>query len=208
MFIQFGLVVSIVCMILVFEKMDLGNKQHADQNYVEISIEEEAFLGKAPLQKTRPTPIKIQEINIIENDEEYDKLMSKSTKQIIDYPVIDFEYIEEDEETEEYIHYVNRESKKPEFIGGKVALQSYISKNIVYPQSAIDSSIQGKVYVRFIVDKVGRITKPEIIRKIHPLLDKEAMRVISEMPNWQPGKVNGIIKGIPFTVPVTFIISI
>ncbi len=66
----------------------------------------------------------------------------------------------------------------PEFPGGIKGLQHYISKQIHYPQKAIENDIQGKVFVRFIVNNKGDVERESVIKSIHPLLDKEALRVV------------------------------
>lgn len=94
--------------------------------------------------------------------------------------------------------------EQPIFPGGSSALLRYIAENTIYPQEAIDNNIQGKVFVKFAVWSDGSIRKIEVTRSIHPLLDKEAERVISTLPKWIPGKQNGIPVPVWFSVPVTF----
>ncbi len=92
----------------------------------------------------------------------------------------------------------------PEFPGGNRAIGPYIASHIVYPQEAIDSNIQGKVTTRFIVDSTGKVTDPEIVKSVHPLLDSAAIEVISGMPDWKPGEDNGRKVNVFFTLPITF----
>lgn len=79
----------------------------------------------------------------------------------------------------------------PEFPGGVQGLMQYISSNLKYPAAAQKAGIQGKVIVSMIVDKEGNITDPKIIKGITPLLDAEAIRIISDMPQWKPGTDKG-----------------
>jgi protein TonB len=83
-------------------------------------------------------------------------------------------------------------------------LQTYIARNIDYPEAAIDEDIQGKVFVRFIVNDKGMIENESIIRSIHPLLDKEALRVVKSFPKWKPGMQNGKAVKVWYTVPIVF----
>jgi len=92
----------------------------------------------------------------------------------------------------------------PEFPGGNEALLKYISKTIQYPQAAVENGIQGKVSLRFVVSPDGSIRRVEILRGVDPLLDAEAIRVISSLPKWKPGKQNGEAVNVWFSVPVTF----
>lgn len=92
----------------------------------------------------------------------------------------------------------------PEFPGGEVAMQKYVEANIKYPQEAVAEGIEGKVYCSFVVTETGSIEHIEVRRGVHPALDKEAVRVIKEMPNWKPGKQNGKAVAVRMTVPITF----
>ncbi|RKE02501.1 M56 family metallopeptidase [Marinifilum flexuosum] len=92
----------------------------------------------------------------------------------------------------------------PQFPGGNKAKLEHIAKAIKYPKEAIDKGIKGVVFVRFIVSKSGSIKDVKVIRGVHPLIDKEALRVIEEMPNWIPGKQNGKKVNVAYTLPVRF----
>lgn len=92
----------------------------------------------------------------------------------------------------------------PEFPGGDVALMTYIQKNINYPADAAKNGIQGRVTVSFIVEKDGSLSDFVIIRSPDPSLSKEVIRVLSFMPKWKPGKQNGKIVRVKWSMPVTF----
>ncbi len=92
----------------------------------------------------------------------------------------------------------------PQFPGGDAALFEYLSKNIKYPAVAEENGVQGRVIVKFVVEKDGSIAKVQVVRSVDPSLDKEAVRVIKSMPRWQPGKQNGKSVSVNYTVPVTF----
>ena len=92
----------------------------------------------------------------------------------------------------------------PQFIGGSAALLEYIAKNVQYPVEAQQKGTQGRVQSCFIVEKDGSISNIEVLRGIDPLLDKEAVRVISNMPKWKPGKQRGQAVRVKYTFPVTF----
>jgi len=94
--------------------------------------------------------------------------------------------------------------QNPSFPGGNEALMKWLSKNLKYPASAQENSIQGRVMVQFVVNKDGSIVDPKVIRSVDPALDKEALRVVSAMPKWQPGKQRGKTVRVRFTLPVTF----
>lgn len=92
----------------------------------------------------------------------------------------------------------------PNFPGGQQELMTFLSRNIKYPQVSIDNKEQGRVIVEFIVDKEGNITKPKVVRSITPELDAEALRVMSVMPKWTPGKQRGEAVKVRYTMPVMF----
>jgi TonB family protein len=92
----------------------------------------------------------------------------------------------------------------PEFLGGELALRTYIGKNIKYPDDAVKAGIQGKEIVTFVIDKDGNVVNPKIARGINPSLDKEALRVVGSMPKWIPGKEKGKNVAVSYTVPISF----
>lgn len=92
----------------------------------------------------------------------------------------------------------------PQYPGGMPELMQYLAKNIKYPIQAQKKGIEGRVTVRFIVEKDGSISNVTVVRHIHPLLDKEAMRVIKAMPKWSPGMLNGKPVRVKFNIPVAF----
>lgn len=91
-----------------------------------------------------------------------------------------------------------------EYPGGLNALYSYIAKKVNYPKLAREGNIQGKVYVKFIVDQQGNITQAKVIKSAHPLLDEEALRVINTMPSWSPATLDGENISITYTLPISF----
>ena len=92
----------------------------------------------------------------------------------------------------------------PQFPGGQIAMLKYIMENIKYPEQAMKEGIQGRVAVSFIVEKDGSISDVKPILSMHPLLNKEAVRVVESMPKWSPGKQNGKPVRVRFNVPVMF----
>lgn len=95
--------------------------------------------------------------------------------------------------------------KKAEYPGGDAALLQWISTNVQYPTMAQKEAIEGRVYVKFVVEKDGSINKIEIARGCHPELDKEAIRVVKTIPyKFKPAEVNGQAVRSWFTLPLTF----
>ena len=92
----------------------------------------------------------------------------------------------------------------PSYPGGQGALLSYLSTHVKYPVVAQENGVQGRVTVSFVVERDGSITDVHVVRSVDPSLDREAARVVSSMPNWQPGKQNGSAVRVKFNVPVQF----
>ena len=92
----------------------------------------------------------------------------------------------------------------PSFPGGMAALMAYLQKSIKYPPVAEENGIQGRVICTFVVERDGRVTDVRVAKSVDPSLDKEAVRVVSAMPAWIPGKQNGQSVRVKYTLPVTF----
>jgi protein TonB len=92
----------------------------------------------------------------------------------------------------------------PEFPGGQLALRTFIAQSIKYPVIAQENGIQGKVFINFVVEKDGTVTKATVFRGVDPSLDKEALRVVNSLPKWKPGKQGGKPVRVSYTVPINF----
>ena len=98
----------------------------------------------------------------------------------------------------------------PEFPGGVVALRTFIKNTIKYPEEALKDSLTGKVYVHFIITKMGKVKQVRIARGIQPILDSEAIRVVSSIPDWKPGeqyfrgKFGSLKVDVSYTIPIEF----
>lgn len=90
------------------------------------------------------------------------------------------------------------------FPGGPSALNKWLSQNMRYPEAAQQNDIQGRVIVKFVVEKDGSVGHAEVLKGVDKDLDREALSVVKKMPKWQPGKNNGVAVRSYFTLPVTF----
>ncbi len=93
----------------------------------------------------------------------------------------------------------------PMFPGGDKMLMNFLSLNIRYPHEAQESRIQGRVYVKFVVRYDGTITNVSIAKSVHPILDAEALRVVSAMPLWIPGRQRGKSVNVSYMLPINFV---
>ncbi len=97
--------------------------------------------------------------------------------------------------------------ESPFFVEGKgiEAFQEWVAKNIVYPEEAKKNGIVGKVFVQFVVNSKGKVEGVKIIRSVDPILDNEAVRVISSSPIWyKPGYLKGEAVNVALTIPIYF----
>ncbi len=90
----------------------------------------------------------------------------------------------------------------PEFPGGDKALMEFLRKNINYPQT--DSMIRGKVLIRFTVNEDGKVDDIVVLRGLRPDFDLEAVRVVSRLPKFIPGRQQGKPVRVFFNLPVVF----
>ena len=92
----------------------------------------------------------------------------------------------------------------PSFPSGISGLRTYLNQNIRYPAEAQENCVQGRVVVSFVVGKDGHISDVTVLRSVDPSLDKEAVRVVRNMPRWTPGKQGGEPVRVRYNVPVSF----
>ena len=92
----------------------------------------------------------------------------------------------------------------PEYPGGPSALIEYLSQNVKYPEDAKQQKIEGRVLATFVVETDGSVSNVEVVKPAFPSLDAEAVRLLLAMPKWTPGKQNGKVVRVKFTVPISF----
>lgn len=92
----------------------------------------------------------------------------------------------------------------PKYLGGDNAMMEYIGSNLKYPESAAKENVEGRVVLRFVVAKSGEIKDITVLRSLDSRCDAEAMRVVSEMPKWTPGKQNGKEVDVYYTLPILY----
>ncbi len=93
----------------------------------------------------------------------------------------------------------------PIFDNGQTTLISFISKNIIYPETALNSEISGKLVLSFIINKFGKIENVEVIKSVSKEIDEEGIRVLKLSDSmWQPGTQNGRPCSVQYTIPINF----
>jgi len=92
----------------------------------------------------------------------------------------------------------------PQFPGGEGELLKFIRTNLRYPLSALQNNIRGRVITRFVVNELGKVENPEILRSLDPILDQEALKVVSALPDFTPGEHNGKKEAVWYILPINF----
>lgn len=203
-FLLFGFAVSIGLMLLAFTWASKAEKIVAMQSD-QIIEEDEMIPVTQQEQIVLPPPqqeIVIEEIEEIEDEEEPEQeiiLDSESDEN----EVVEIVEIEEVKEEAKPTVFAFAE-QMPEYPGGDVALRQWIAKEIIYPPVARENDIQGKVYIRFVVTETGKVANVTISRGADPILDEEAVRVVSKLPNFKPGKQGGKNVSVYYSVPINF----
>ncbi|WP_345164855.1 energy transducer TonB [Nibribacter koreensis] len=97
--------------------------------------------------------------------------------------------------------------KMPEYPGGENAMFNYLSSQFVYPETLKKDSITGTAVATFIVGINGKVHEVQILRKVHPLIDAELVRVLQSMPHWVPGQQNGRVIRVKYAIPYRIVSS-
>lgn len=94
----------------------------------------------------------------------------------------------------------------PSYKGGEAAMMKFIQKNVKYPEVERNAGITGTCYITFVVERNGKISNIQVLRGVAggKGCDKEAVRVISKMPRWNPGKQNGKLVRVQFNLPIKY----
>lgn len=205
-FLQLGLVVALAITLAAFEWKTYEKQEATLQKQVVKETPEEMVPITKQEKKPPPPeqPKSTTQLNIVEDDVDVeDEIVidvgADENTEVQEYePVV----MEEEEKKEEKIFVVVEE--QPSFPGGESARMKYLRNNIEYPQLARESGIEGTVYVTFVVEKDGAISDVRILRGIGGGCDKEAIRVVTEMPKWKPGKQRGKSVRVQFNMPIRF----
>jgi TonB family protein len=167
-----------------------------------------AFDSKGKKLSNESKEFKAIQDDLIKNDKEI-RLMPIETDWMEETSEGDddaVEIAEAPEPVEDEIYVVVEEM--PQFPGGNDSLNSYLRRNLQYPQMEKDAGIQGTVYMSFVVRKDGSLSDVKVLKEVPgaPGFTKEAARLINGMPYWNPGKMNGRAVNISFTIPIKFVL--
>ncbi|MDR1198389.1 MAG: energy transducer TonB [Prevotellaceae bacterium] len=210
LFIEIGLIASLLVMVFIFESSSNEASQAALAD-ARLTVEEEVM----PLpEEQQPEPEQIapvqfisDELNIVDDNVNINNIIdftSDPTNIAMGTPVYVPNKAGVEEAVDEKIPFAVVE-KKPEFQGGdQNTFSKWVNSKINYPEPAQENGVQGRVMVQFTVDRDGYVKNASIIRKVDPDLDREALRVVSSSPRWTPGKQRTKDVAVVFNFPVVF----
>ncbi len=206
-FLEIGLVLTLLAIWGVFE---FATKVENTATYNQLAFTGDDDLIEIPITRTEtpqpPAPPAPKIADIIEvtkdnepvNDLPVDAEIDPNTAvQIEDLPIVSSpdEVIEEEEPP------IVICEDMPEFRGN---LLKYVAEHVDYPEIAKENDIQGTVYVGFVINEKGKVTDVTILRGVDPLLDKEALKVVQNLPDWKPGRQSGKNVKVRMNMPIKF----
>ncbi len=204
-FFQIGLIIALGASLAAFEWGSTPKRMNQTVHEEEW-IEAEDMMPITRFEEKKqelPKPVPLTQLILIEDthdgpDDDIN-FSSEITSEIIEIP-------EMKEEVEAPSTFFIVE-KMPVFPGGKGALINYIANKVKYPVICVETSVEGKVYVSFVVNEYGRVVEAKIVRSPDVNLSKEALRVVNSMPQWMPGYQRDKAVRVAYTIPVNFVLQ-
>ena len=199
------LVLSICFVAFEWTEKEVTKYDVVDQDFL---IEEEIDIQQTTQETPPPPPPpavqEVEILNVVDDDVKTESVEIKTEDdkdvEVVIAPPVEAPVVEEVEEE----IFVVVESM-PEFPGGPQEMMKFIAENIKYPVIAQENGIQGRVICQFVIEKNGSVTDIQVVRSSGDAsLDKEAERVIKNMPKWKPGKQRGKPVRVKYTIPVAF----
>ncbi len=208
LFLEIGLALTLLFVLAAFEwRVDSSEatglaeeqEQVADEEVIPITRQEPV----KPPPPPPPAPKVADVLDIVDNDEEIEDELEIKDSEADQDEEVEIQDVQEEEEEDTDNQIFVKVEHMPVFSGGD--LQRWINKHTNYPAVAQENGITGRVYVSFVVNKKGKVVNVKIARSGgDPSLDKEALRVISSMPGWKPGKQRDKAVKVTYTVPINF----
>jgi|TARA_B100000900_G_scaffold18798_1_gene14735 protein TonB len=204
LFLNIGLSVSLLLVIVAFEWRTYDNSGLLDLGMVQDDFED--LMEIPPTEQPPPPPPKIQLPEIIEVPDEEE--IEEEIEVELDLEVTEEEVVEDfvfeeapEEEVDEIFTIVE---DQPAFPGGNAAFYKFVASNMTYPAQARRMGIEGRVFVQFVVDKDGAVTEVKAVKGIGAGCDREAERVLNSSPKWTPGKQRGRSVKVRMVLPIIF----
>ena len=204
-----GAIMVLAVLFVGFEWSERDKKVTTDTGIADVIFEEEIIpITEQEQPKQAPPPPeapKVEEVlEIMDNDskvEESTIQASDDTQAAVEVKYTPVEVEEEEVEEEQIFQIVEEPASFP---GGIGECMKWLGKNMKYPTISQENGVQGRVIVQFVINRDGSIVDAKVVRGVDPYLDKEALRVVNQMPKWSPGKQRGKAVRCQFTLPVQF----
>jgi len=203
-FLGFFIVGSIILLSFSFETAlvsqgldrDGRDKAEIPEELIEVEQpEDEPVVQELPPPDIPPPPSE----DIVEEESK-----DEDEQIVVETPPIDIEPEPEPEPEAPIVDYPDKEATFP---GGAAAMKQFLADNINYPEIAMEMGDQGKVFIEFVVEKDGSITQIKVLRGVSREIDREAKRVVRDMPKWTPAESKGESVRARCRIPINFILQ-
>ena len=208
LFMEIGLVISLGLVIVALSYSQKEREVEKLDNEI-IAVEEELIEVTRQDQKP-PEPIKQQQvqvlsdfIKVVQNDQkietEFDFTEFSEDIVVVEQEIVEEEVVEDDAP-------VLIAEEMPSFQGGDLnTFRNWVQGRLKYPQVALENNVQGQAVMSFVIERDGRLTGIQVLQAPDRSLgDKEALRVVSKMPKWKPGKQRNSPVRVKYILPVVF----
>ena len=211
LFREIGLVAVLAIVLLAFEWSTKDKPEMMDLTQETVAVEEEIIPITQEQQELPPEmpkiPVLSDVIDIVDDDIKVndDLIISLEVNSNVGVEILDYhaEVVEEVVE-EEAIPFALVE-EKPKFQGGDAnTFSKWVNSKLVYPEIAKENGVQGRVTLQFTVNTDGSVSNVTVLRGVDPSLDKEAVRIVSSSPKWEPGRQRERPVKVTYTFPVIF----
>jgi protein TonB len=213
LFVQIGLVIALSASLLAFEWKSY-DKSVSDLGTMELSIDDEEMIPitQREIKPPPPPPPPPEVIQIVEDDIEIEVELEIEETDSDEDEIIE---IEEEEEEDEVFNFAVVEdkpvfpgcedvSKEERYMCFQQGIMKHIRNNFKYPAIPKEMGVSEKIFVQFVIDKSGQITKSTVVRGEDKHLKKEAIRLVNSIPKLKAAKQRGKPVPCSFTVPINF----
>ncbi len=203
-FFQIGLILVLSAILFAFEwKSSIKIEKLSNKGTTWIDIEDlpPITMPKEEVPEVKPPSFELKIVDDFQNDviDDLTHLISE-IDELEEIKIVEF--VKKEEEVDEIVLVAQF---MPAFQGKDGScFRNYVAENVSFPNDAKENEISGTVYVSFIIDKDGLVTNVEILRGVHPIIDKAVLEVIKNSPRWEPGINNGKYVRVKYAIAIAF----
>lgn len=218
LFLQVGFLISFLIVLMAFEykspvesitELTFDLMEEVDE-IVPVTIQDR----KKPIELPKVKPLELTELQLIDDTEEAPDLeiVDSEAKENEEYKIVNVaETVEVEDEDIPFVRVENmpifNPKKNKTYEEGQKDLFFTMQKSAKYPIVAQENGIEGKVFVKFVVTKTGEISNIQIVRSVDPALDKEAIRVVENLPKFKPGMQRNRPVSVWFSGYISFVLQ-